>query len=156
MSIAVTCPQCQASIDVSDDSADVPIRCQRCAHTFERHAHAIQSGPPPRAETPRPQKRPTFAFPLVPMLVVVCGILLLLLILSGGLNVWLVSGPEGRGHRAIEEARRAEEQARMLQMQVEQARQMQVHAEKKQAELQQRIDELQRQNDALRDQLDRK
>lgn len=99
MLTTAVCPQCQTRFEVPRDLADQPVRCSRCLHTFRwaEAANAIQAGlprvtasddyDPHPAPSPRhPTARP--AFPLVPILVLAIGLLILLLAISVGFNLW--------------------------------------------------------------------
>ena len=99
MPTTAVCPQCQTRFEAPSDLADQPVRCSRCMHTFRwaEAANAIQAGlpraagaddyDPHPAPSPRhPTARP--AFPLVPILVLAIGLLILLLAISVGFNLW--------------------------------------------------------------------
>ena len=113
MSIAVTCPQCQARFDVPDDLADQPIQCHQCLQVFERGSRkaasiGIQAGParvvpapaslPDESAPSRPlhHPEPRSPFPVVPLMVVLIGLLFFLLVASVGFNVWITVTPDNR------------------------------------------------------------
>ena len=135
MSVVVTCPQCQAGFEIPGDLADQPVRCHRCAHTFQAngvpaHLDGIRVGA--SATLPRRQidevdhepmpspRRPTARapFPWGPIAVITIGILFFLLSLSAGFNFYYLSDPDGP-HRNLEEARQAERVAVERRLQAE-------------------------------------
>ena len=115
MAISVACPKCQAHLEITDDLADQPIRCHGCETIFRRgdaeaHMNGIQIGTgrrgpasQPEEDEPQPPSRPHATarapFPLVSLLILLCGFLFLLLVLSGGFNFWLVAHPDAMLHR---------------------------------------------------------
>ena len=175
MSIAVTCPTCQARFEITDDFAELPIRCHRCGDTFERNgkpaaalAAGIQAGTATKAgsaqkhieDEPVPFTRPASPrspFPVTPLLIVALGILLLLFIMSAGFNVWFVVHPDDP-FRGAAEARRAADQAQQMQIQAERAAEqalvVQQQAQQREALLQRKVDDLRRKVDALKEQLE--
>jgi predicted Zn finger-like uncharacterized protein len=172
MSITTTCPQCQSRLEITDDLADQPIRCQRCLHTFERngkqHADGIQPGQPPKTSSPkrvpddepepmptprRPTARPVF--PWSPILIVALGILLFLFVVSAGFNVWFITNPDRRfGAREAELQDMARQQAIQAEMAAQQARLMAEEAQRKEAAMQRQVEDLQRQLQAAREEVD--
>jgi hypothetical protein len=102
---------------------------------------------PPQARAP---------FPMSPFLIVVIGILVFLLFLSGGFNIYILTNPNDP-FREAEEARRREAQERQQQMMVQQdaqTRRMQQEFQQKLADLQRKNEELTRQLEAAKEQAD--
>jgi predicted Zn finger-like uncharacterized protein len=176
MSLTVTCPKCHAAFDVPNDLAEQPVRCHRCEHVFrpgEAHteplATAIQPGlalplatPKKTVEEPeeRPFRRPASPrapFPWPSILIVTVGLLLLLLVMSGGFNLWFLTHADDPFRNAAA-AREAAELARQQAVQAEraaaQAEAVRQEAQRKEAALQRRVDELTRQVEALKGELD--
>jgi hypothetical protein len=97
-------------------------------------------------------------FPVSPLLIVAVGLLLFLLVLSAGFNVWFFVNPEVHGNRDLD-ARRAADVARQQQkMQAEDAAQralvVQQEFQRKQAVLQRDIEDLTRHLEAAKEQLE--
>jgi uncharacterized protein HemX len=174
MSIAVICPRCQTHFGITDDLADEPVCCPKCANVFSRGGSAgIQAGTPPSApktgsarndredDEPMPPSRPhappRVPFPTVPLLILVCGILFLLLALSVGFNLWVIAHPDLRIDRQ-QQAMRAADEAQAMRMQAEQeakrAAENQQKAEQQEAKLKRDLDDLRRELEAVRLQLD--
>ncbi|HZZ82379.1 MAG TPA: hypothetical protein VFE62_28025 [Gemmataceae bacterium] len=153
MAISVACPKCQAHLEITDDLVDQPIRCHRCENIFRRgddaaHANGIQVGTArrgpagqPREDEPPPSRPHATArapFPMVPLLVLVCGLLVLLLVLSGGFNFWLIAHPDIAFNR--DEVRMLQAQAAEANERAAQARQQEEQARREAAELKRRLD----------------
>jgi hypothetical protein len=165
MAISVACPKCQAHLEITDDLADQPIRCHRCENIFRRgdaeaHTNGIQVGTgrrgpaaQPEEDEPMPPSRPHATarapFPVVSLLVLLCGFLFLILVLSGGFNFWLIAHPDamiGRGEVQMLQAQAAEANARAAQalQQQEQAQREAAEAKRKLEKTEQTIRDLER------------
>ena len=128
MSIAVSCPRCQATFGITDDLANGAVCCPKCANVFSRGPSAGILAGSPRASKPasdqeddepipsRPHASPRVPFPTAPLLILVCGILFLLLALSAGFNIWIIANPDLRFDRE-QQAVIAEQQAQAMRMQ---------------------------------------
>jgi len=96
-------------------------------------------------------------FPMSPLLIVVIGILLVLLFISGGFNIWVISNPD-HPFRQAEVARAKEDMIRQQQIMVQQgeerARAMQMEFQQKLGTLQRKNDELVAQVEALKEQVE--
>ena len=152
MSIAIQCPRCQATFGITDDRPDEPITCPKCLNVFRQGPSAgIQAGlPRPREsdddEPPRsrPHPSPRAPFPTVPLLIVACGLLFLLLVLSAGFNVWIAVNPDVRlqQEQAVAEQQADVARVQALQVQAENARAQ--RAEQQEARLKRDLDDLAR------------
>lgn len=182
MSIAVICPRCQTTFPISDDLADGPVCCSKCANVFQRSASAgIQAGAPPSASKSapprndrdddepmppsRPHASPRVPFPTVSLLILVCGVLFLLLVLSVGFNIWVFVHPDLRNDRHAQQAILADEQAQVAQQQAEIARvqaelmraravQARQEVQQEDAKLKRELEDLRRELEAVREQLE--
>ncbi len=174
MPSTVVCPNCRARFEIASDlAADAPIRCKKCVHTFLRgdaDSAGIQAGPAPltvtpssdddrRDEAPRPPRRPTARPPIsmVSFLWIALGVVLLLLVISLGFNVWVMIGHPDRRNR-FEDEMRAERAAMAAREMAEQARQnaaqMELEAKIKVEELRKQQEELARQLKRTEDQME--
>ena len=169
MSIAVTCPKCRGKFELPRHPGERPIRCPLGGHFLQVPSHdssdtGIQIGNSlqgvPVEDPDKPPHRPApprSPFPVQPLVIVLLGVLLLLLALSGSFNLWFLANPRGHFHGA-EEARRAEElarqQAEQAKIAAQQAQFLEQQAKQREATLQQRVRELERQVEGLKMELD--
>ena len=161
MPIAVVCPKCGGSFEITRDLGDQPVRCGRCEHTFtpgdadplavgiqaksmptttkkptEPDLPAMPSPPRATARTP---------FPAVPLLICVLGMLFFLLVLSGGFNAWFLMHPDDPWRRRVDAdqaAQRAAAAEARAQAEAANARAAEAETNRLRKQLQDQIDDL--------------
>lgn len=165
MALAIQCPHCRAVFSISDDVGAAQVACPMCRNVFQQTgSNGIQAGLPkaskpagehdedePARPSP-PHASPRVPFPTVPLLILACGLLFLLLVLSIGFNIWIIATPEVRqqpGQQAII----AQQQAQLMQAQAAAAAE-QAKAQAEEAKLKRQIDDLKEELEQVRRELD--